>query len=63
MSEGAGAGEVHHAQRALLRDQHGVRPDAQWGEPPLHHQDGGLAIQIDVAAGDRRRRRLYKRRK
>lgn len=39
---GAGAGEVHHAQRALLGDQHGVRPDAQGGEPALHHEDGGL---------------------
>jgi hypothetical protein len=40
MSEGAGAGEVHHAQRAVLGDQHGVRSHAQGGESPLRHEDG-----------------------
>lgn len=46
---GAGAGEVHHAQRALLGDQHGVRPDAQGGEPALHHEDGGLELHCKLA--------------
>uniref|UniRef100_A0A453KPC6 Alcohol dehydrogenase 2 n=1 Tax=Aegilops tauschii subsp. strangulata TaxID=200361 RepID=A0A453KPC6_AEGTS len=38
--EGAGAGQVHHPQRALLADQHGLRPHAQGGRPALRHQDG-----------------------
>jgi len=46
---GAGAGEVHHTQRALLGDQHGVRPDAQGGEPALHHEDGGLELHCKLA--------------
>ena len=41
---GAGGGEVHHSQRAVLRDQHGLRPDAQGGGPALHHEDGGLEL-------------------
>uniref|UniRef100_J3N6S2 Uncharacterized protein n=2 Tax=Oryza brachyantha TaxID=4533 RepID=J3N6S2_ORYBR len=40
--EGAGAGEVHHPQGAVLADQHGVRADAQGGEPAVHHEHGGV---------------------
>ena len=41
---GAGGGEVHHPQRAVLGDQHGLRPDAQGGGPALHHEDGGIEL-------------------
>lgn len=42
VNSGAGGGEVHHTQRAVLGDQYGVRPDAQGRGHPLHHPHGEL---------------------